>query len=69
MILATVLANAAVEAGLDSKVLQARVEAERALHKVDDPRSGLVECARCHRKVPSTQTNITESGVLCDACA
>ncbi|HEY4176800.1 MAG TPA: hypothetical protein VGM90_08215 [Kofleriaceae bacterium] len=67
-LLASVLANAAVEAGLDPAVLRARVDAERAARKADDPRSGLVECAKCHRKVPSTQTNITEGGVLCDAC-
>ncbi|CAN5884122.1 hypothetical protein BH11MYX2_BH11MYX2_19850 [soil metagenome] len=67
-ILATVLANAAVEAGLDPKVLHARVDAERAAHQMDDPRSGLVECVKCHRKVPSNQTNITEVGITCDAC-
>jgi hypothetical protein len=28
----------------------------------------IVACAKCQKNVPSTQTNVTENGTVCDAC-
>ncbi|MBI4957376.1 MAG: hypothetical protein HY908_35535 [Myxococcales bacterium] len=60
-----VLTQALVEQGFDSAVLKARFEQAMAQAQAQ---AQLFACPRCRKQVDRSKTQVTENGVVCDAC-
>ena len=61
-------AAAAAKAAADAAAAE-RARADQARHAGSQGVTTLVDCIRCHKRVPANQTTMTGDGVVCDNCA